>query len=180
MGKTLAVISISLLIIVIVVLFPKVSYNDSDSTIEACNCIGIEHENKCFGLTFECSVIGKTNLKKPQPTRDGVDLTLLLDKSKSMEGPPLMEAKKAASELVDLMDKNDRLALISFDKEAKLLHEFTNNKEDLKLTIENIHAGEDTYYLPALKRALENYQKNSQSRDKKIIFISDGLPTESE
>lgn len=53
--------------------------------------------------------------------RPGFDLALVLDRSGSMHGQPLEEAKRCAALVVDGLTSSDRLALVAYDHEARVL-----------------------------------------------------------
>ena len=55
-------------------------------------------------------------------TRTYKDLTLVLDRSGSMSGEPLKNAKKAAAELITKLSENDRVNVILFDDGVESLY----------------------------------------------------------
>ena len=60
----------------------------------------------------------------PTPTttsRPPLNLALVIDRSGSMDGTPLSQARKAARFLAGELSPADRLAIVVFDHEAKLL-----------------------------------------------------------
>ena len=68
--------------------------------------------------------------------RCNADLICVIDTSSSMKGNKIYQVKESLKILIDLMDKNDRLALILFNrkgtKEFDLQHLTEQNKIDLK------------------------------------------------
>ena len=57
-----------------------------------------------------------------QPKRDKVlNLAIAIDRSGSMNGQPLREAKKAAVMMVERLSAEDRIAIITYDSEADVI-----------------------------------------------------------
>lgn len=55
--------------------------------------------------------------------RRPMSIALVIDRSASMRGSPLEAARIAAREVVETLDKNDRLSIIIFDHEVDTLVE---------------------------------------------------------
>ena len=167
----------------LLVFYPKTNIFEDDFKLQACKCIGFNTKNSCLGLKSDCLIIDKTKDKSNLINKEivkGYEITLIFDKSYSMEGPRLIEAKNAANELINSMNDNDRMSIISFDINAMIIQEFTNDKELLKTKINSISASQETQYIPALNEALNLFNKNSNSKIKKLIFLSDGEPSKNE
>ncbi len=180
MNKRLIIAIISA-ILVLALLYPKGSRFEDSTTIKVCNCIGIGTASRCFGIPSGCHAFSKDELRnvveEASKPKSGIELTLLLDRSKSMEGEKMQQAKSAAKDLISSMSAQDSMAIIGFDKEAELLQGFTGDKTALSHTVSDISASDETYYIPALKRAYSNSKENSRSSTRKIIFLSDGEPS---
>ena len=88
------------------------------------------------------------NLSSPQPSEDekkcNADLICVIDISGSMDGEKIDLVKESLKILVEMMDKNDRLALILFDNNASILFNLDymkdNTKKDILKKIESIDA----------------------------------------
>jgi len=170
------ILVIVILIIAVLFFVPKGSFNENASSLFVCNCLGIEAEDKCFGITIDCSTIEKPKILEKKDI--GSDIALVLDKSQSMQGSRLLEAKQAAYDLIDSMNSDDAMEIIEFDENAKVLQSFTNDKETLKQTINTVRASDETFYSPALQKTM--YSFAADERRKKLIFISDGEPSSGE
>ncbi len=169
----------------------------------SCSCIGISDQDTCFGMPISCQRIqndisGKKMIRhdtcasydcetlsrymRTDPERmeeHGIDLTLLLDQSRSMEDGKMEKAKDASISMLDLIDKKDRISVISFDNSSKLIQEFSNDKILLRKSIRNIELGFRTEYIPALDMAYYNYlAKGNKYNRWLIIFLSDGEPSD--
>ena len=84
------------------------------------------------------------------PGGAGINVALIMDTSGSMgeyEGNRLRIdwAKDAATDFVNLMDVNDRVAIITFSgRSARVRQNFTSNQDDLRSSISGISAGGGT------------------------------------
>jgi Ca-activated chloride channel family protein len=72
-----------------------------------------------------------------------LNLSLVLDRSGSMRGKPLEEAKRCAAYIVDQLDKRDRVSLVVYDNRVDVLVPCTavTDKALLKLAIDGIFSG---------------------------------------
>ncbi len=107
----------------------------------------------------------------------GVDIILVFDRSSSMSGLKLKQAKDASKKLIELLSADERLAVFEFDDNAYLVQDFTEDQELVKSKIDSISVGRNTFYMPVLqasKKLLED--ESSQTRKRIVIFLSDGQP----
>ena len=111
----------------------------------------------------------------------GVDLICLIDYSGSMGGDKITLVRNSLLELVDLMNKNDKLALIKFDSYAHIILQLSfmndDNKDIAKQKIKDLtnpSGGTDIY--EGLKQGLEILTENYSdgNRVASIILLSDG------
>ncbi|CAH1780663.1 unnamed protein product, partial [Owenia fusiformis] len=128
------------------------------------------------------------------------DVIIVIDKSGSM-GTTLMDtAKRAANTVLETMNPNDRVGVVAFSSEATILDGNLESKfcfgSQLALAtpqniaiitrdVNEIVADGGTSYVQALDKAFSLLHKidretkgNSTKRDKVILFLTDGVPTE--
>ena len=129
------------------------------------------------------------NLSSPEldsdTKRSHTDLICVIDSSMSMRGTKINEVKKSLKILIDLMDQNDRLALITFNKSATnyfdLQYLTDKNKIILKNKIDLIENNRGTNILSGLKNAVdiikEEQKQNNKKRVSSVILLSDGKDT---
>ncbi len=101
-----------------------------------------------------------------------ISVGLVIDRSGSMGGQPLTDAKNAASLFVDSLKQNDRAAIISFDNQVYINQTFTSDKTVLKNAISNITANGATAIYDAAFSALDLTSLELQR--KTIILLTDG------
>lgn len=110
--------------------------------------------------------------------RPALNLSLVLDKSGSMEGDKLKYAKKACKFLVENLEKDDIVSLVTYDDVVKTLSSSKkiDNKSVLKEKIEFIKSGGSTNLSGGM---LEGYSQVKSTYDKKrvnrVLLLSDGL-----
>ena len=126
------------------------------------------------------------DLYSPQPESDekkcNADLICVIDISGSMSGEKIDLVKQSLKILVEMMDKNDRLALIVFDNNASILFglEYTTDKtkKELIKKIDEIEAQGGTNILSGLEMAVEilkqEKEKTNENRVSSVLLLSDG------
>ncbi len=112
-------------------------------------------------------------------TRAPTDLVIVLDRSGSMSGNKLLDAKSAARELVSLLGEEDRFSLVTYANgagvEIDLSFPTEANRTGWNNTIDTIQAGGGTHMQAGLATALGTWEK-TPGRVMRTILISDGLP----
>jgi len=109
--------------------------------------------------------------------KDNMDLSLLIDRSGSMAGTKIENVKKASGSLVQIIYPGDRVSIVKFADDANIANTFTDDRDILLASIDKLHAGGSTLYIPALEKAQENYELYSdEDAGKIVIFLSDGEP----
>lgn len=106
------------------------------------------------------------------------NVVFLLDISGSMGiGDKLDLMKYSLSELVSILRGVDKVALISYANEAKILQASTSgsNKSELLNQVENINTGGKTSGAKGFKRSFQMLQKNKiEGGNNQLIVITDG------
>lgn len=114
--------------------------------------------------------------------RAGVDLALVLDRSGSMHGEKLEQAKAAARHLVEQLDGRDRLAVVHYGSDVGALGPLPAtpaHRAQLLAFIDGISDEGGTNVgagLEAAARALG--EGPGPGRPRRLILLSDGQPTE--
>ncbi len=112
--------------------------------------------------------------------RTPMNLCLVIDRSGSMEGPPLEYAKAACAYVVDLLSPDDILSIVTFEEIVELLMapQRVTNREMVKAGIQQIVPGNTTNLHGGISLAMQQLMQTVEaSRATRMIVLSDGDPT---
>lgn len=130
-------------------------------------------DNKAFALT----VVPPVALDRKEHSRDVV---ILLDRSGSMGGWPMVAARRAAARIVESLTEADRFGIVSyddrnehFDVKQGLCSADNFHKMRAAEYLSKIDARGGTEMLPALQEGLR-YFGTTANRDPHVILITDG------
>ena len=109
-----------------------------------------------------------------------VDMVVVLDRSGSMQGKKLDDARQATLNLLSHLSAKDRFALITYSDRvytfSGLVQVSTANRKHLESVIYSIRAGGGTNLGAGLKQGINTLTSNPHNGNTgKIILISDGL-----
>lgn len=109
-----------------------------------------------------------------------VDLVVVLDRSGSMNGQKIRDAKKAVMHLLGQLSPQDRIALITYSNGVEILSPLVQvndaSREDLSARVNRINSGGGTNLGGGLKNGIAVLRRvTSTDRQRKVILISDGL-----
>jgi Ca-activated chloride channel family protein len=108
------------------------------------------------------------------------DLVVVLDRSGSMQGQKLNDARRAIIQLLDQLGPADRLALVTYangvQTQSPLLPMNVANRSRLIAVANQIYAGGGTNLGGGLSRGIDLLMPTAEGgRQRKLILISDGL-----
>ena len=117
--------------------------------------------------------------------RSYADLICVIDASSSMRGNKIYEVKESLKILIELMDKNDRIALILFNKFSHIYNglEYITDENRKKLIekIDLIETNKGTNILSGLEKVVnilkEEKEKEIGNRVLSVLLLSDGYDT---
>lgn len=117
---------------------------------------------------------------KPGQPRLPLNLSLVIDRSGSMDGEPLEYAKRACAQIVDLLEPTDVLSVITFEDGADVVMPARRmtNKSLVKDYINRIHAGNTTNLYEGLVTACQQVASvKSETSLNRVLLLTDGEPT---
>lgn len=127
-------------------------------------------------LTMNAQQIEPADSKPDQ----NVDLVIVLDRSGSMTGQKISDARQAVVNLIDRLTEKDRLALVTYSNGVHTLSSLKNmdsqNRRQVKALVGQIRSGGGTNLGGGMHRGIGMLLKStSDGHHRKVILISDGL-----
>jgi Ca-activated chloride channel family protein len=147
----------------------------SNKTFARCNVL---FEIKSTGSLVHPSL--QTNMNAGRGTRLPLNLALVIDRSGSMDGEPLEYAKRACGYVVDLLEPNDILSVITFEESAEVIMPARRviNKPLVKEYINRIYAGNTTNISDGLMQGcIQVSSVKSENSLNRVLLLTDGEPT---
>lgn len=105
-----------------------------------------------------------------------LNLCLVLDHSGSMNGQPLTTVKDAALGLVDSLSVNDRLSVIAFDHQAKVIvpNQQVTDGAAIAKNIQALKASGGTAIDEGMKLGIQEAGQSKQDRVSQLFLLTDG------
>jgi Ca-activated chloride channel family protein len=113
-------------------------------------------------------------------TRTPLNLCLVIDRSGSMEGPPLDYVKQACSYVVDMLTPNDILSIVTFEESVDVLMppQRVTNKQLIKEGIQRLMPGNTTNLYDGLSLGMQQVLASPDpGRATRLVVLTDGDPT---
>src|ERR1044071_3437833 len=131
-------------------------------------------------LTQKDFVVYEDGVKQAIQHFEPVDAPFSLGLMLDMSGSTLnfrQQLKLASQRFLDALAPEDRVAVVQFNKDVKLLSGFSVNREKTYYAIDIASGAGETNFYQALKYALKELDKEGKRR-KAIVVLTDGLDTQ--
>ncbi len=123
---------------------------------------------------FEVSEAGQTReVLSVEPTTAPFNLVLLLDVSGSVDNY-VDYLRKTARNFVNTVNPNDKISIIIFNEDIKVLSKFTTNKTRLSQSLDTFDAGGGTAFYDSLAYTLAETLRPLKGERTAIVVLSDG------
>jgi len=113
-------------------------------------------------------------------TAEHADVMLVVDRSGSMSGTPLQDAKNAAKAFVDRLDLSsggDQVGLVSYSDSATLNHQLSTSASSVKAAIDGLVSGGYTNITDGINKAQAELEtsRHDPANQPVIILMTDGV-----
>ena len=114
-----------------------------------------------------------------QKKRTPLNLAIVLDRSGSMSGSKLEQAKQAAALLVDELDRDDVLSIVLYESEIQVVRSAArvgDQHREIKRLIERIETGGSTALYGGVEEGSRQLREFlSKERINRVMLLSDGI-----
>jgi len=137
------------------------------------NDTNLSAENTSTQRQLEISVKA---VKDSSSNRLPLNLCIILDHSGSMVGKPLENVKQAAIALIEKLTPEDRLSVIAFNHEAKIIvpSQGVVDLETIKSQINEVRADGGTAIDEGMKLGIKEINLGKENRVSQILLLTDG------
>lgn len=122
--------------------------------------------------------VALTGFELAEDRRTPVNVAIVLDRSGSMQGPKLEEAKKAAILAIRRLRSEDIVSVVTYDSTVNVLIPSTrlSDKDSVYAAIRRIQAGDNTALFAGVSKGAREIRKFlAEQRVSRLILLSDGL-----
>jgi len=122
-------------------------------------------------------LVSRFEKEKQKPS---LAMVLVIDKSGSMSGNPIVLARQAARAAAELLSPQDQIAVIGFDSNPQLFLDLTpaGNQGTIAAAIDSIQASGGTDLAPAVAQA-KDILSGASAKIKHVIAMTDGQTSQS-
>jgi Ca-activated chloride channel family protein len=115
----------------------------------------------------------------PRKTRQALNLAIVLDRSGSMSGAKLEQAKQAAALLVDQLDPADVVSLVAYESDIQVIvpaARLGGRGPEIRRLIERIETGGSTALYGGVEEGARQLREFlAQERINRVLLLSDGI-----
>ncbi len=131
-------------------------------------------------ISVALTLSGSELIQQGNSTIQPVDLVVVLDRSGSMGGQKIADARNAVIQLINYMGRDDRMAIITYSNGVEMLSPLVrlagSQREHLSRLVRGVTEGGGTNLGGGLQMGINTLmQRDVSSRQRKVMLISDGL-----
>lgn len=126
-----------------------------------------------FSATLDGAPVTIASAELASSQKLPLDLLLVMDVSGSMAGSPIQQAKEAARAFVNSLAPEDRVAVLAFSDDVRLVQDYTTDRAQTITAIDGLQAAGNTALYKATQAAAYSMATSAASR-RVAILLSDG------
>jgi Ca-activated chloride channel family protein len=128
--------------------------------------------------TFYAELVLSADAAEEAKQRAPLSLAVVLDRSGSMSGDKIEQAKNSVIELIRTMQDDDEIAVVQYDNEAQVVQHLArvgSVREDLIAKVRAISSGGGTNIPAGLSSGLTELNEAARGHVRRVVLASDGL-----
>jgi uncharacterized protein YegL len=146
------------------------AHDPTGSLIVIADAPGFAGRELAVDVIVDGAPAGRAQLER---VSDPLSVVIAIDTSLSMQGPPLVAAREAALALIAELSAADRVAVLAFDAEPRLVSDFTTNRVASRAGLQSLQASGDTALHDAVTFAATLLSRELEGA-RRIVLLSDG------
>lgn len=126
-----------------------------------------------FAVVVDGQPVPVSRLESVRSLREPMTVVLALDRSGSMRGEPIRQARAAAESLIKQLDERDHVGLVGFDDRVAVLAPPTREHGTAIEAVQAMGLGRDTAMNDAVLEAVKQAAP-TRTRRKAVVLLTDG------
>jgi Ca-activated chloride channel homolog len=138
-------------------------------------------ENASNNVDVLITISAEDEKKTAAPQRLPLDLSLVIDRSGSMQGHPLDQVKICVSKIIDQLSETDHLSVVSYDHQSAVVvqRQHVSNRELIAWKVSEIYSRGMTDIFSGWSTACKEFPlETSKESLRRIVLLSDGQANE--
>jgi Ca-activated chloride channel family protein len=165
----------------------EVSYNGNRKVINSTGplTLSTDFENNYYTTNhpegFFYAELSAQEVHSEYSTEVPLNISVVIDRSGSMSGDKLINAKRAAKHLIDQLNPNDYVSIVMYDDRVNLVHPTTVavNRHLIKSKIDAITTRGGTNLMGGAQLGYDEVKRNyKEGYINRVLLLSDGLANE--
>ncbi|HYE93722.1 MAG TPA: vWA domain-containing protein [Terriglobales bacterium] len=131
-----------------------------------------------FRILVDGAPVGAPAVSTVRTSREPITVVLALDRSGSMRGEPIRQARAAAEALIGQLDARDTVGFVAFDDRVSVVASPTREHKSVVAQVQAMALGRDTAINDAVMEAVREAAA-TRARVKAVVLLTDGRENKS-
>ena len=159
---------------ILILTAPEVFARSVELTVAVCHPLIIASQKQTAYVKVGLTGVPVTEARERAP----VNVAIVLDRSGSMAGQKLEQAKEAAIQAIARLERNDIVSVVAYDDTIQVLMPATRarNKEEIFQAIRRLRPGNTTALFAGVSKGAAEIRKFLETNQvNRVVLLSDGL-----